>query len=160
MAFVVRRRDVRFEIRESLSTPAGPRARTLASFRVLTADVLAAAAGRARRPFDAAKIRARAAELGMPERSDTAAVTARHLLAQLRAGEQPPPAIVDELRRSLPHTRGAIPDTLDGALEWVGVDDATRGRTLRDLLGLADHLPQRRRPPCSAFPRLSTKRAR
>jgi hypothetical protein len=157
MAFVVARRGGRFEIRESLATPAGPRARTLASFRVLTADVLAEAAGRARRPFDAAKIRARARQLRAPERSDEAAATARRLVGELRRGERVPPALVSELRRVLPRVHGEIPDTVQGALEWVGVDDAARGRALRDLLELASRIPRRRRPPELAFPRISSK---
>jgi hypothetical protein len=53
MAYVVARRSGRFEIRESLHTAKGPRARTLAGFSVLTDDVLSAAARRAQRPFDA-----------------------------------------------------------------------------------------------------------
>jgi hypothetical protein len=53
MTYVVARRGGRFEIRESLHTAKGPRSRTLAGFDVLTDDVLAAAARRAQRPFDA-----------------------------------------------------------------------------------------------------------
>jgi hypothetical protein len=52
MAYVVPRRGGRFEIRESLHTAKGPRARTLAGFGVLTDEVLRAAARRAQRPFD------------------------------------------------------------------------------------------------------------
>ncbi len=52
MAYVVARRDGRFEIRESEHTANGPRARTLASFRVLSGTVLSAAADKARRAFD------------------------------------------------------------------------------------------------------------
>lgn len=52
MAYVVPRRGGRFEIRESLHTAGGPRARTLAGFRVLTEQALDAAAQRAQRPFD------------------------------------------------------------------------------------------------------------
>jgi hypothetical protein len=53
MAYVVARRNGRFEVRESLHTPKGPRARSLAGFDVLTDEVLVAAARRAKRPFDA-----------------------------------------------------------------------------------------------------------
>lgn len=53
MAYVIARKSGGFEIRESLHTPRGPRARTLAGFRVLTDETLAVAAGRAQRPFDA-----------------------------------------------------------------------------------------------------------
>jgi hypothetical protein len=52
MAYVVGRPKGRFEIRESVHTPAGPRARSLAGFDVLTDEVLAKAARRAQRPFD------------------------------------------------------------------------------------------------------------
>lgn len=53
MAYVIARKGGRFEIRESLHTPKGPRARTLVNFRVLTDETLATAARRAQRPFDA-----------------------------------------------------------------------------------------------------------
>lgn len=52
MAYVAVRRNGRFEIRESLHTSRGPRARSLASFATLTDAVLAKAAARATRPFD------------------------------------------------------------------------------------------------------------
>jgi hypothetical protein len=52
MAYVVTRPKGRFEIRESLHTAAGPRARSLAGFDVLSDGVLAKAAQRAQRPFD------------------------------------------------------------------------------------------------------------
>jgi hypothetical protein len=56
MAYVVARKDGRFEIRECRQTAKGPRARTLASFRVLDAAVLAAAATRATRPFPSGSV--------------------------------------------------------------------------------------------------------
>jgi len=153
-------RPVRFEIRESVSTPAGPRARTLATFRVLTASVLAEAASRARRPFDARQVRARAAALGAPQRSHEAAATASALLEQLRRGEPLPPALTSELRRVLPRRRAPLPDSLESALEWAGVDDAARGRALRDLLDLADRIPPRPRRLTPSFPRISTHERR
>jgi hypothetical protein len=151
-----RRGPVRYEIRESVSTEAGPRARTLATFRTLTSDVIAQAAGRALRPFDAAKIRERAAALGAPQRWNDAAASATTLVAQLRSGASLPPALVAELRLALPPLEREVPDTLESAVEWIGIDDAARGRTLVDLLELASVLPSRPRPPVSAFPRLSS----
>lgn len=53
MAFIVARAHGRYEIRESVQTARGPRARSLANFAVLTAEVLSSAADRATRPFDA-----------------------------------------------------------------------------------------------------------
>src|SRR5947208_612020 len=98
MAYVVARRDGRFEIRESRTTPAGPRSRTLLTFRRLSPDVLAAARARARGAFDAERIRARAAALGASTASGEAAPSARRLLRSLREGETLPPARVKALR--------------------------------------------------------------
>ena len=161
MAYVVSRRDARgvarYEIRESVATAAGPRSRSLATFRTLTDDVIAHASARARRKFDADKIRTRAAALGVPRQSQgAAAATASALLARLRQGDVIPPAIAAELRRTLPRSRAGVPDSLEPALAWIGVDDAARGRALRDLLDLASRIPPRARPPTLGFPRMSS----
>jgi hypothetical protein len=66
MAFVVARRNGRFEVRESLHTPDGPRARSLAGFDVLTDEVLAKAARRAERPFDMEAVLASGRRSGAP----------------------------------------------------------------------------------------------
>jgi hypothetical protein len=63
MAYVVARPRGRFEIRESVHTPMGPRARSLANFSELSDDVLARARQRASRPFDADAVRAAAARV-------------------------------------------------------------------------------------------------
>ena len=60
MAYVVARPRGRFEIRESVHTPKGPRARTLANFEQLTDKVLDTARLRASRPFDVDAVRASA----------------------------------------------------------------------------------------------------
>ena len=62
MAYVVARPKGRFEIRESVYTPKGPRARTLANFEELTDKVLDTARHRASRPFDPDAVRASAAK--------------------------------------------------------------------------------------------------
>jgi hypothetical protein len=66
MAYVVARRNGRFEVRESLHTPKGPRARSLANFETLTYKVLETAAGRATRSFDADTVIASARRAGAP----------------------------------------------------------------------------------------------
>jgi hypothetical protein len=66
MAYVVARPRGRFEIRESLHTPDGPRARSLAGFDVLSDAVLAKAARRAQRPFDAKAVLASGRRAGAP----------------------------------------------------------------------------------------------
>lgn len=66
MAYVVARPKGRFEIRESLHTPEGPRARSLAGFEVLTDGVLTKASRRAQRPFDAKAVLASGRRAGAP----------------------------------------------------------------------------------------------
>ena len=66
MAYVVGRRDGRFEIRESLQSAKGPRARTLANFAVLSENVLHLAEARASRPFDREAVQASAVRRGVP----------------------------------------------------------------------------------------------
>ena len=66
MAYVVARPKGRFEIRESLHTPDGPRARSLAGFDVLTDEVLAKASRRAQRPLDVEAILASGRRAGAP----------------------------------------------------------------------------------------------
>ncbi len=73
MAYVVARPKGRFEIRESLHTPDGPRARSLAGFNVLSDAVLTKAAGRAQRPFDVEAVLASARRAGAPTRVDAGA---------------------------------------------------------------------------------------
>jgi hypothetical protein len=76
MAYVVARPKGRFEIRESVHTPKGPRARSLANFAHLDDEVLERARRRASRPFDSKAVRA-AAERAAAERA-AANGTARH----------------------------------------------------------------------------------
>jgi hypothetical protein len=66
MAYVVARHNRRFEVRESLHTPNGPRARTLAGFSVLTDEILATAAAKAERPFDVHAVLASGRRAGAP----------------------------------------------------------------------------------------------
>jgi hypothetical protein len=66
MAYVVARPKGRFEIRESVHTAKGPRARSLASFTELTDEVLAKARRRASRPFDAEAVRGSAGRAVSP----------------------------------------------------------------------------------------------
>jgi hypothetical protein len=70
MAFVVTRPNGRFEIRESVQTAKGPRARSLANFSVLTDAVLTRAAGRATRPFDAEAVREASRRAAAPIETD------------------------------------------------------------------------------------------
>jgi hypothetical protein len=128
MAYVVARPRGRFEIRESIHTPAGPRARSLAGFNVLADDVLAKAARRAQRPFDPEAVLASARRAGAPSTAGAAGA----------ASENPHGRFVRASRRMAlslqrePHN--APPDP---------------GKTLIDLLGFADAVThsQPARPP-------------
>jgi hypothetical protein len=152
MTYVVARPHQRFEIRESTATPAGPRARTLATFRVLSEDVLDRAASRARRPFNRARVEARAAALGARRVDNAAGRAARDLLAALHRGEPVPPALAGRLREELPAPRRDIPDSIEPVLDWIGTSAAQRGEALRDLLRLTDRIPTRRRAATLSFP--------
>jgi hypothetical protein len=90
MAYVVARPKGRYEIRESVHTPKGPRARTLANFEHLTDKVLHTARLRAHRPFDLDAVRASA------ERARTSAA-AQGPRAEGSSGVAKPPR--PELRR-------------------------------------------------------------
>ncbi len=154
MAFLVTRGRDRYEIRESEHTDRGPRARTLATFRELSPDVLDRADRRARAGVDRVAILAKARSLGVPivERDATTETLARELLGRLAAGSTLSAPVAALLAEQLGGA-GAPPDGLDGALEWIGATAATRGRALWDLLELADALPVRdqglRFPPLS-----------
>jgi hypothetical protein len=114
MAYVVARPNGRFEIRESVHTPKGPRARSLANFAHFDDEVLDRARRRASRPFDAEGVRAAAARVARR----APAITPRH--------EQP------ETRRFVEASR-----RMSRSLERVAPTEARRdpGDALIDLLG-------------------------
>ncbi len=159
MAYLRKRRDGRVEIRESIATRRGPRARTLAVFRgALAPDVIERAAGLARRPFDRTALRARAHALGVPMSARRADAAARALLRDLRQGISLDPALVTLLREALDAQRaGPVPEPLAEAAEWLGVGAERRGEALRGLLRASDRLvrerPARRERPAALFPR-------
>ncbi|HKJ24816.1 MAG TPA: hypothetical protein VKB65_08355 [Myxococcota bacterium] len=162
MAYLVRRGARRVEIRESRATPRGPRSRVLASFAGdLTPDVLAEAAARATRPFDAAALGRRAREMGLAVRERPREPEARALLARLRRGDPLDPVMATLLRRALGDPRaGSLPGPLADVAEWVGAPPAERGRALRELLDLYGRIeasrPERRERPRRRFPRFSS----
>jgi hypothetical protein len=127
MAYVVARPKGRFEVRESLHTPKGPRARSLAGFEVLTDEVVATAARRATRRFDAAAVIASAQRAGAPVR--TGAGTTEGVRESSRR-------FVEASRRmALSMARRQAP---------AGGEDS--GAALIDLLGFADAVA-RSQPP-------------
>ncbi len=163
MAYLTKRKDGRFEIREAVSTEKGPRSRTLASFRgVLAPEVLERAGRRASRPFDPEALVARAVGLGIPVTRRREDRPARELLAALRRGASIDPVLVGLLKSALEASPAAeAPARLAEVVEWIGRGEARRGEALRGLLRLYDRVVRsrgrvraRRKPP---FPRFSSE---
>jgi hypothetical protein len=164
MPFLVLRADGRFEIREAIATPRGPRARSLASARgALGPEVLERAARRATRPFDAERLREKARALGLAVSERREDRAARELLQVLRGGGSLDPLLASQLRGELAQRRDETPVALAEVAEWVGADDARRGEALRGLLRVSDRITRSRTvrsKPRRRFPRFRSKRAR
>jgi hypothetical protein len=143
MAFVVSAKPGRFEIRESRSTPAGPRSRTLAGFTELTDEVIEKARAKAAKAPDAEELRDAARRAGAPVAPKPVDRAARDLIAELGKGGRPSPG----LRRMLTDllAEDASPRSASDAphpiAEWMSSTPEERGRALEDLLRLADALP-------------------
>jgi hypothetical protein len=136
MAYVVARPKGRFEIRESLHTPDGPRARSLAGFDVLTDAVLATAARRAQRPFDVQSVLASGRRAGAP--------------ATVGAGGEP-----DDARVRFVEASRRMARALQRPPALRPLDP---GAALIDLLGFADAVIRNQPPRAPApleFPVLS-----
>jgi hypothetical protein len=153
MAYVVRRPNGSWEIRESLSTPKGPRSRTLASFRRYSPAVVTRAVRAARRPTSSHEVFTALEQAGAV--ASTADEAARALLAETAAGRPPSPGLRRLLVGMLSEPPAHDPPGADAA-EWFGRSDTERGEALRDLLDFVDALPPRPAPPL-AFPPLSRR---
>ena len=118
MAYVVARPKGRFEIRESVHTPKGPRARSLANFAQLDDEVLDRARRRASRPFDTEAVRA-AAERVAAERA-AANRGARHERPETRHFVEASRRMARSLERVRPPADRRDPgDALIGLLGFV-----------------------------------------
>jgi hypothetical protein len=153
MAFVTTGRNGAFEVRESRSTPTGPRSRTLATFRELDAPTIQKVLERARKPPTRQELVRAALRAGATVAVAPADTAARELLRALGRGEEPDP----KLRRLL---LDALSGKEQSALEWLGTTLDERGDALKDLLLLADAVPVRPRSKTIAFPRLDSTRSR
>jgi hypothetical protein len=158
--FATRRRGGAWELRESASTPAGPRSRTLATFRTLTPEVIARARARAAKPVGAADVRRAAARAGAPIAAPDADRAAGELLAALAHGRAPRSSLRRLLTDALGEDSTSAPsDSARAVAPWVAASARERADALRDLLLLADRLPPPRaaatRP---AFPRIVSRR--
>jgi hypothetical protein len=157
MTFVVARPSGTWEIRESRSTPAGPRARTLATFRALTPEILERAASRSAGPLDGERLRTLARRAGAPVLAGAADQAAGELLAELAAGRRPRPALQRMLTRALRGGSEPGSASVGATAAWVAATPQRRGETLRDLLLLADRLPPGRTASGPRFPRIRSQ---
>jgi hypothetical protein len=156
MAFVVRRPNGSWEIRESISTPSGPRARTLATFRLLTEAVAGEASRRATRDVTTADIMAAARRAGAPTAANRADAAAAELLRSLERGQH----LSERLRRALVNRLGDVPPQSDSAreaVEWVDAPVDERGRVVQQLLDIGDAFPWKMRDNKPRYPRLEAR---
>lgn len=162
MAFVVPTQG-RFEVRESHSTPDGPRSRTLASFRELTDEVIEKARTKAAKPPSAEELRRSARRAGAPVARPPAEQAARELIAELARGRRLDPTLrqilLELLQNDYREDAQASPanEAARAMAIWMAATPAERGRALVELLLLADALPSggRRGKPLR-FPRLDS----
>ena len=153
MAFVVRRPNGTWEVRETRSTPAGPRPKTLATFRALTRETAASAAQQASTPTSPETILASARRAGAFVPGSAADAAAAELL---RLCDQGVP-LSERVRRAMAAWLGPaepLPPAAQAAAPWSGVTPEERGAVLVDLLSLADALPPPRLVRDERFPRL------
>lgn len=175
MAYVTSRPNKTWEIRESVTTPDGPRSRTLASFRALSDDVIEHAQARARKPLTADELRDAARRAGAPVDLATADRAAGDLLRELADGREPHPILrallIDALQEGPPTRLGEAPRSRENesaavlpfetphnaraSAAWLTRTPAERSAALDDLLLLADQFPHSRRAgERLTFPRL------
>ena len=159
MTYVVARSTGAWEIRESRTTDAGPRSRTLATFRTLTPEIVERARARSAKRLDADELRNAARRAGAPVAAPTPDRAAGELLAELAAGHRPRPLLARLLVSSL-QADGAQPTgNAEAAAAWIATPLKQRGETLRELLLLVDHLPRVRGPARVRFPRIASRSA-
>jgi hypothetical protein len=158
MAFIVATKRGTFEVRESFSTPKGPRSRTLATFGELTDEVIEKTRKKAAKPPTPKQLRDAARRAGAPIFSTPVDRAARELIAELAKGQEPEPKLHHLLVGALGNgwsEPASSPSGGRSAAEWIAATPQQRGKTLEDLLLLADALPSRgRRGKPLSFPRL------
>ncbi len=160
MAFVLDRGGGAWEIRESHITAAGPRSRTLATFRTLTPETIAHAQARSSKDLDANELRQAARRAGAPVAAPPSDRSAGELLTQLADGQRPRPLLARLLVQALSANAadgGQPTDNLQAAAAWITASSERRGETLRDLLLLSDYLPRTRTRERRRFPRIASR---
>lgn len=164
MAYVVETKRG-YEIRESRSTPKGPRSRTLATFKELSDEVIEKARARAAKAPEPTQLRDAAIRAGAPLAEEPVDRAARETLRLLAGGAMVDPMLrrllldglgAEERRAPGPSQSYVVSDAARAASQWIGASLERRGAALVDLLGLADALPFEIRSEEIDFPRLSS----
>ena len=156
MAYIVHGRGKSWEVRESHATKQGPRSRTLATFAVLTPQVVEHAQRRATKPILATELEKSANRVGAPVAGSESDRAARILLEQLDCGNAPRPVLGRLLAKALAVNSGTVSDAAQSAAAWVGTSADDRAAVLCDLLLLVDNLPLSDRDTGRRFPRLES----
>jgi hypothetical protein len=159
MAYVTARANGAWEIRESHTTDAGPRSRTLATFKTLTLEIVELARKRSSKALDPADLRRAARRVGAPVAPPPSDRASAELIAELAAGRRPRPALTRLLVDALQADAATPVDNAEAVAAWVTATPQRRGETLRDLLLLVDHLPRRRTRERERFPRIQSRPA-
>lgn len=158
MAYIVARKTGTWEIRESTTTPAGPRSRTLATFRELTPEVIERAAARAEGHLDHGALATLARRAGAPVARAPADEAAAVLLAELSHGQGPSPGLHRLLVAALGPADRQPTDSEAAVGPWIGASMAERGEALAELLLLVDALPVPKPRERPRFPRIESTR--
>lgn len=153
MAFLVPRKNGTWEIRETRSTRTGPRSTTLATFRELDRNLIEHARKRAEKPIDERELRRAALRSGAPLAKPAVDDAASRLLRELSQGHVPRRGLRRLLAEVVDQDEAGLSDAARAAQGWIASTPEERGKTLKDLLLLADAIPHRRRPNRIRFPR-------
>lgn len=155
MAYFVSRDEGMWELRESNMTSAGPRSRTLATFKMLSPEIIKHARSRATKELNPDELCKAAIRAGVPVALSPPDKAASDLLGEIRVGRQPSPVLKRLLVEALSGKDAGISDSVRAASIWIGATPDKRAETLNDLLLLADKLPsiKRKKQP---FPRITS----
>jgi hypothetical protein len=137
MAYVVIRPNGRFEIRESVHTRKGPRARSLANFARFSDEVLERASKRASRPFDVEAVRVAAERAVTGQRGAAHVRTAADADATVPRHAQPETRQFVEASRRMVRSLERLPDE---------ADRQDPGDALMDLLEFVSYVTPTRLP--------------
>lgn len=142
MAYLVKRSNGSWEIRESRMTEKGPRSVTLATFREDTPEMRAKVLRRSTSSFLESELEQRLDEAGVPPAMTNADRAARDLLLELERGSRPSEALRSSLLDALTDRHPEDRRDREGERSEVdSADDAVQGRILEDVLDLAVELP-------------------